>query len=907
VERASLDVEPLVGRLRFGRAQHGLLILLVSLVGVIAAIGYQASLIVGRQTQALNDQLQLVSGDMVSLERQVLTHAVIVDRWASGDVALEEVELNRSLVERQRRITANEAERDPDLAREIARLESNLALVDELVAQGRPQPGSASQRELTVAIDDMMRTVKRLYDLTEVQNFALVHSLEDGLQTLHMSEWVVAVLIVILVLALFASMRRMLRTNYQTASAVLRREQARYLAARAEQARVENRYREVFDEVSDVVFRVDHQSRWALLNGAWLTLSGRPVDETLGRRVGDVWHPADRDRVAGAFASLLDGAVVQINEEARLIRADGVELTVVITARAGIDEGDDQRPAEGARVYVAGTINDVTARARAQQLSAAQTEILEMVALDAPLQSVLARIIELFAPHAPGTELRFISQLEKANPEATGMLPLHDLSRGEAIGALEWTTPPELDGDRSVDSVLVHAAQLGTLAIDRQLAANRMVYQATHDALTGLPNRALLVERTGVAIDRAARNGTRLAMLFLDVDRFKVVNDSLGHEAGDDLLAELADRITSVVRGADTVARLGGDEFVVLLEGVITDAQVCDMAERILAVVAEPIDIGVYSSQLTISIGIVIGDGDSLVADLMKNADVAMYRAKQAGRATYAVFDDAMQRWAAHRHEAELALQGALGRGEMEVWYQPLVHLTSGQLKGYEALVRWRRPEVGIVPPGQFIDLVEELGMINQVGTWVLETAAFQLAEWQSEAPDLLLTVNVSGRELGRSDYVDDVASIIERSGVAADSLVLEITESVVLEDTRSVRDCLQGLKDLGLRLAIDDFGTGYSSLQYLRQLNVDILKIDRAFVSSTDAALQDPTIVASITDLGHAFGLEVVAEGIETEEQRQALIALGVDTGQGYHFGRPAPPAEHIEWQCPPVDMPQR
>jgi diguanylate cyclase (GGDEF)-like protein len=483
-------------------------------------------------------------------------------------------------------------------------------------------------------------------------------------------------------------------------------------------------------------------------------------------------------------------------------------------------------------------------------------------------------------------------------------LPLTDLSRGAPIGALEWTSPSNRDDNEALDGVLLLAGQLGALAIDRQLAADRMIHQATHDSLTGLPNRTLLADRTGLAINRAARNGTGLAMLFLDVDRFKVVNDSLGHEAGDDLLGELASRITSVVRDADTVARLGGDEFVVLLEGISTEAQAGEMADRILAAVAKPVDMGVYSSNVTISIGIVMGDGDSVVAELMKHADVAMYRAKQSGRATYAVFDEAMERWAAHRHEAELALQGALGRGEMEVWYQPLVHLSSGRLKGYEALVRWRRPDVGIVPPGEFIDLVEELGLINQVGAWVLETAVHQLAEWQLLAPDLVLSVNVSGRELGRSDYVDDVAAMIERSGVAAESLVLEITESVLLEDTRTVRHCLEGLKDLGLRLAIDDFGTGYSSLQYLRQLSVDILKIDRAFVSSTDPGLHDSTIVESITELGHAFGLEVVAEGIETEEQRLALVALGIDTGQGYHFGRPAPPAQHIDWQSRPVEL---
>lgn len=229
----------------------------------------------------------------------------------------------------------------------------------------------------------------------------------------------------------------------------------------------------------------------------------------------------------------------------------------------------------------------------------------------------------------------------------------------------------------------------------------------------------------------------------------------------------------------------------------------------------------------------------------------------------------------------------------MEVWYQPLVHLEAGGLKGYEALVRWRRPGTGIVPPNDFIEMVEEMGLINEIGAWVLETATNQLVRWQQTSPELMISVNVSGRELMGRDYVAKVAAILRRTRASPHDVVLEITESVLLEDTRTVRNCLRGLKDLGLRLAIDDFGTGYSSLQYLRQLSVDLLKIDRAFVSDAGEELRDPTIVASITDLGHALGLEVVAEGIETDAQRLALLALGVDSGQGYLFGRPAAATE--------------
>ena len=883
-----VDDEYLTGRLRFGKAQYGLLALLVSLVGLIAAIGYQSSLVVSEQTEALNDQLQLVSANMVSLERQVLTHALIIDRWAEGLASDEDVEVTRALVERQHRISANEAEADPDLAQEMAELTAELKVVDGLVARGRPVAGSEDHLVLNAAVDEMAGSVKRLFDRTEAQNFTLVHSLEDGLGSLRRTEWIVAGLIVLLVVALMASLRRMLRANYESARKVLGREQSRYLTARAEQVRVEGRYREVVDEVRDVVFRVDHRGRWTLLNRAWETLTCIPVDAALGEVAADVWHPADQSRVAATITELIDSRRTQAVEEVRLVRADEVERTVVITARATTDD------ATGG-VYVAGTINDVTAQVRAKQLAAAQTEILEMVALDAPLVSVLTRIVELISPHAPAAEFRFVTDLTGVDVAAEGSLPLTDLSRGERIGVLEWTAPNGIDHDEEFDGVVVLAAQLGALAIDRQLAADRVAHEASHDALTGLPNRALLADRIEMAVERAARNDSGVAIMFLDIDRFKTINDSLGHNAGDRLLLELAKRITGVVRNADTVARFGGDEFVVLLEGVEGPGQVCRVAEAILAAVAEPVVVDTHRVAVTTSIGIVLGEGDALVEDLIKNADVAMYRAKQSGRARYELFDAGMQEWATHRHASELAVQGALDRGEMEVWYQPLVHLESGRLKGYEALVRWRRPGFGVVAPGEFIEMVEELGMINLIGSWVLETAAHQLAVWQETAPELILSVNVSSREIVRSDYVEGVAAAIERSGVKAESLVLEITESVLVEDTQTAQLCLQGLKNLGVRLAIDDFGTGYSSLQYLRRLSVDILKIDRAFVSSTSAELHDPTIVASITELGHAFGLEVVAEGIETEEQRQALVALGVDSGQGYHFGRPSPPAERV------------
>ena len=880
-----------VGKLRFGKAQNSILVLLVTMVGLIAALGYRSSLVVGEQTEALNNQLQLVSGNMVSLEREVMTYALVVDRWVHDETAMEDVELSRALVERHLRITANEAAADPELGLLMERLTADLARVDSLVDHGHVDHDTAERIVLTDAVNAMTTSVKRLFDATERQNFVYVHALQESLGGVRRTEWVVAGLILLLVAVMVFSLRRMLANNYATARSALQREQARYDVARAEKARVENRYREVVDVVSDVVFRVDADQRWTLLNRAWVTLTGVPIENVLGRSMTDFFHPDDRDRVASAIAPLIDGTCSQCDEQIRLVRADGVQLTVIVNARATHDD-------DSGDVYVAGTVVDVTVQVRAQQLAAAQTEVLELVALDRPLQFVLGRIVDLIGPHAPGAEFHFVTNLDHLNPQVSGSIPLTDLSRGEQIGALEWTSIPGMAHNGQLDSIAI-AGQLGALAIDRRLAADRIVYQASHDALTGLPNRARLMERAEGAIERTTGAGDYLALMFLDVDRFKVVNDSLGHKAGDRLLIEIADRLSNAVRAVDTVARLGGDEFVVLMEGIRDVESACSVAEKILAAVAEPVDLGTHTAQVTTSIGVVVADGSTNVGELMVDADVAMYRAKQAGRATYELFDEEMKQWASHRHATEMALKGAIDRDEMEVYYQPLVHLDTGRLKGFEALVRWRRPGIGLVPPSDFIELAEELGFIGPLDTWVLETAARQLRVWHETVPEITVSVNVSGRDLVRADYVESTAELIRSTGVSPESLVLEITESVLVEDTEGVQRCLHGLKELGFRLAIDDFGTGYSSLQYLRQLPVDILKIDRAFVSTmTDPDLHDPTIVNWITELGHGFGLEVLAEGVETEQQRSAVRALGVDSGQGYYFGRPEPALEVLDLQ---------
>lgn len=885
----AVDGERLLARIRFSGTQTGLLVVLVVLVGLTAAVGYRSNYRVGRQTEALNDQLQLVAGNMVSLERQVMTYAIVVDRWAGGVATDEDLTLSRGLVERQRRITSDEGEVDRELGRRMDRLFDALDRVDTLVAGGRPQPGSATAAEIETAVDEMVSAVKKVYDLTEAENFALVHALETELVASRRMEWLVAGLILALIVVLITSLRRMLQANYREAKTLLMRENARYAAARAAQARVEYRYREVVDEVSDVVYRCDERGHWTLLNPAWAALSGSPADEMLGRPMTEVWHPDDRARMAATIRSLLDGETAQTVEEVRLVRADGTERTVMVSARA-VDDDDQARRA------VAGTINDVTARVRAERMAATQKEVFELVALDSPMPSVLHRIVELVEDLVPGATFRFVTGSQPPDPAASGSVPLASLSHGGPAASLEWTRPQVPEGvgshqdDGELESVIQLAAQLGTLAIDRRRAADRMVHQATHDDLTGLPNRSLLVDRLEAALRRADDGPSQPAVMFLDIDRFKVINDSLGHRAGDGLLAEVGRRLGAAARSEDTVARFGGDEFIILVEGVADVDDVLALAERFQAALGQPIDLGEVPVHLSASIGIAIGSQGTSADELLTRADVAMYRAKHAGRAGAAIFDTAMQDWISSRRDTELALRHAIEDDQLELWYQPLVELSTGRLKGFEALTRWRRPGTGIVGPGDFIDIAEDLGLMNRIGQWVCGTVADQLTAWRNLVPGLVVSLNVSGRELASPDYVRDLTEILNRAGADPTGIVLEITETVLLEDTEVLRAHVAALEELGIRLAIDDFGTGYSSLRYLRQLSVDILKIDREFVSAEGPEISDPTIVASVADLGHALGLQVVAEGIETEEQLSSLVAMGADYGQGYLLGRPMP-----------------
>lgn len=436
----------------------------------------------------------------------------------------------------------------------------------------------------------------------------------------------------------------------------------------------------------------------------------------------------------------------------------------------------------------------------------------------------------------------------------------------------------------------LHDVVAARRAFDEQLR-----HQAFHDALTGLPNRAKLNEQIDQAIARVAGTEDRLALLFLDLDRFKVVNDSLGHEAGDLLLTEVAHRLTRCLRPQDTLARLGGDEFVVLLDKECDDTVAIGIANRILAAMHPPIILGVHELFINASIGIAIERRAEVIpSDLLRNADIALYQAKHAGRGRYALFDPAMNRAAAERLELETALRRAIQQdqfAEFAIEYQPIVELSSGRITAAEALIRWHSPEHGPIPPAVFIPLAEELGLILPLGRWILHQSCAAGSSWQQQFPDLprlTLHVNLSVRQFLQPDLVEMIAHILAATNFPPTALAIEITESVLMTDTEAASVKIRALQELGVALAIDDFGTGYSSLAYLRRLSASVLKIDKTFTAGIVEDTRNLSITKSVITLGQALGLEVVAEGIESFEEYILLRDLGCTHGQGYHFARP-------------------
>lgn len=427
---------------------------------------------------------------------------------------------------------------------------------------------------------------------------------------------------------------------------------------------------------------------------------------------------------------------------------------------------------------------------------------------------------------------------------------------------------------------------------DRQHAEEVVKFAATHDPLTGLANRLLLTERANRALATSKSEGRRIAMLFIDLDRFKNINDTLGHEAGDRLLQNVANRLARCVRRSDTVARQGGDEFVVLIEAFEGPDDLAQVAEKILVEVAEPMTVYGREFQITASIGVSTSpvDGDDLQA-LLKNADIAMYRAKHQGKNTYQFYAEKMNPHSVERLELEAALRRALERDELTLHYQPKIQARTGRVTGIECLLRWQHPTIGSVPPDQIVPLAEETGLIVPIGKWALRTACLQARKWAEQGlPLLRMAVNLSARQFMSATLLDDVVGTLAETGMDPRWIEFEVTESVMMPEPEQAVKLLRKLKALGVRLTIDDFGTGYSSLAYLKRLPIDCVKIDASFVRGVPVDASDVAITDTILAMSRSLGLKVVAEGVETLDQVRFLERRGCDEMQGYYFSKPLP-----------------
>ena len=493
--------------------------------------------------------------------------------------------------------------------------------------------------------------------------------------------------------------------------------------------------------------------------------------------------------------------------------------------------------------------------------------------------------IDIDDPGADPAEVRYLRSI---GHRAMAMIPL--VAAGRTVGLIEVTASRRDAFDARAVELATMLAGEAAMALENARLYDEIRHQALHDGLTGLANRALFHDRVEHAVERSRRTGQRVAVLFVDMDDFKALNDTHGHARGDEVLAIAAGRVREVLRPSDTAARHGGDEFAILIEDVVDEADALAVATRLAEALRAPMQLGDTAVRIAASIGVALGGGgtNDVADDLLRNADVAMYAAKHGSRGGAELFRPALREGATERAERAARLRGIEDRDELRLDYQPIVELGTNRIEGVEALVRWQPPDGPVLMPSDWIDLAEEGGEIVPIGRWILREACRQARDWQIrlERPDLRMSVNLSSRQFREHDIVATVRAILEETELPPSTLMLEITESGLMTRTQATIARLDALRALGVHLAIDDFGTGYSSLSYLERFPIDVLKIDRTFVSSAGQAVSP--IARAIVDLGRTLGLEVIAEGIEVTEQARWLADLGCRFGQGYLFARP-------------------
>jgi diguanylate cyclase (GGDEF)-like protein/PAS domain S-box-containing protein len=616
-------------------------------------------------------------------------------------------------------------------------------------------------------------------------------------------------------------------------------------------------------------------------------------------------HPDDRSVFGDAWADATQCGV-PVDFALRITRADSQQRHIRVRALPEV-------AADGTVVRLAGTVLDDTEQIEAERVRRAAEARFEIIfeqagigavilGLDGVPSRVNAAACELLARPAdqlvgrPWTDYNHPDDAAPGPAVRARLAAGHDTFEDERRyvrpdGSVVWaSTHVTLVRDAAGEPHYL-LAQLADITARKQLE-HELAHQALHDSLTGLPNRALLTDRLVHSLAGSRRRGWQLGVLFLDLDGFKMVNDSLGHACGDDVLRQAADRIGRAIRPGDTVARFGGDEFVVVCDEV-SDQEIERIAVRILDALSQPCHIGAQEVSVTASLGIALADQDATPESLLRDSDAAMYLAKERGQGRFELFDQVLRDKADRLLATASALRHALDRGEFLVHYQPIVDLGTGAMVGAEALLRWQHPDRGLVSPAEFIPTAEETGLIVAIGAWVLEQACRQLVVWQVSEPSMTVAVNLSVRQMLAPDIAGMIEGVLERTGARPGSVCLELTESVFMEDVDYFARTLSSLKALGVQLAIDDFGTGYSSLSYLKRFPVDAVKVDRAFVDGLGTDPHHSALVAAIIAMADALGLEVIAEGVETGDQLAGLRKLGCQQAQGFYLARPMPAAD--------------
>lgn len=669
-----------------------------------------------------------------------------------------------------------------------------------------------------------------------------------------------------------------------------------------------NLMRTLIDTVPDMIYVKDKQSNFLLANDSVARIVGKTHQELIGKNDFDFFPKQLAQRFFDDETAIIDSGEPMLSQEEPVLDKKTGEARWLLTSKIPL------RNAAGAIVGLIGAGRDITER---REIEIALSESEER----------FRSLTELSSDWywEQDQNLRFVSMTDGnaksgyGNHEVTGKtlqeLPdttiLSDSwSKYEALLAeqkpfrdleLRHDRPKKQASYISLSGLPVFTSDsqfrgyrgIGRDITERKISEERIRYYATHDSLTALPNRFMFTELLNAALASARRHERKLAVLFIDLDRFKNINDTLGHEAGDKLLSKMAKRLKKTLRSSDVIGRLGGDEFVILVPELEDPRQAAAIARKVLSAAVKPVIVLGQECRVTASVGICIfPDGADSEQELMKNADIAMYRAKEEGKNTFQFYSEKIKARSLERLILENNLRSALERNEFFLHYQAKRDLQTGEIVGVEALVRWRHPDLGVVSPAQFIPLAEETGLIVLIGRWVLKTACAQNMAWQKEGlPPICMAVNLSMRQSFDDGLIEDVATVLKETGMPPELLELEITEGMVMQDTERAISILTEIKKLGVRLAIDDFGVGYSSLSQIKKFPIDTLKVDGSFIRDIPQNMEDRAITEAIIAMGKTLSLTVIAEGVETEEQETFLREHACDQSQGFLFSRPIPP----------------